>query len=67
MKVNVTTRNEDGSINFSGYLNKSEVTTLLQYAVNNLIAMGFIFGQDEQEDPETAPTRISRPDGRPLQ
>lgn len=67
MKVNVTTRNDDGSVSFAGSLNKSEVNTLLQYAVNNLMAMGFIFGQDEQEDPETAPSRITRPDGRPLQ
>lgn len=67
MKVNVTTRNDDGSVSFAGSLNKSEVNTLLQYAVNNLMAMGFIFGQEEQEDPETAPSRITRPDGKPLQ
>jgi hypothetical protein len=67
MKINVTTRNNDGSVKFEGSLNKAEVNTLLQYAVNNLVALGFIFGQDEQEDPETAPSRILRPNGTPLQ
>ena len=67
MKINITTRNEDGSIQFAGSLNKAEANTLLQYAVNNLIAMGFIFGQEEEAYEEDSPSRIVRPDGRPLQ
>ena len=66
MKVNVTTRNPDGSIQFDGSLNRAEVTTLLQYAVNNLIAMGFILGQDEQVE-EEAPSRIVAPSGKTIQ
>lgn len=67
MKINVTTRDDNGTVSFNGTLNKAEVSTLLQYAVNNLTALGFIFGQDEQDDPETAPSRILRPNGTPLQ
>lgn len=67
MKINVTTRDDNGTVSFNGTLNKAEVSTLLQYAVNNLTALGFIFGQDEQDDSETAPSRILRPNGTPLQ
>lgn len=67
MKVNVTTRNPDGSIQFDGSLNRAEVTTLLQYAVNNLIAMGFILGQDEQPEEGDAPSRIVTPSGKTIQ
>lgn len=62
MKIDVTTKNQDGSVAFSGSLNRAEVNTLLQYAVNNLIAMGYIFGQEETE--EEGPSRISPPSGR---
>lgn len=67
MKIDITTRNDDGTVSFNGSLNKSEVNTLLQYSINNLMALGFIFGQDEQEDPASAPSRILRPNGQPLQ
>lgn len=67
MKINVTTKNTDGSVAFNGTLNRAEVTTLLQYAVNNLVAMGYIFGQEEQDDYEEGPSRITPPSGRNIQ
>lgn len=66
MKVQVTTRNDDGSISFHGTLNKAEVSSLLQYSVNNLMAMGFILGQDELAEDDDETIRIQRPDGRGL-
>jgi hypothetical protein len=61
MKINVTTRNEDGSVAFTGSLNKAEVTTILQYGINNLIALGYVFGQADDGDEEEAPSRIKGP------
>ncbi|HET8685397.1 MAG TPA: hypothetical protein VFM18_01885 [Methanosarcina sp.] len=62
MKINVTTRNEDGSVAFSASLNRAEVNTLLQYAVNNLLAMGFVFDTKVLPDDDDTSNRFSKPE-----
>jgi len=43
MKLDTLIKNEDGSVKFQASLNKAEVTTLLQYSINNLMALGYVF------------------------
>lgn len=43
MKINVQQRDDNGSVTGEFSLNRAEVNVLLQYAVNNFIAMGYVF------------------------
>lgn len=67
MKIDVQTQNEDGGVAFNATLNKAEVNTLLQYAVNNLLAMGFIFENQVLEEDDEETVRIKRPEGQSVQ
>jgi hypothetical protein len=64
MRVQVTTRNEDGSIAFDGTINKAEVTTLLQYAINNLMAMGFVMDLSDLAEDDDETIRIQSPSSK---
>ncbi|HET8686143.1 MAG TPA: hypothetical protein VFM18_05690 [Methanosarcina sp.] len=65
MRINVTTRNEDGSVAFNASLNRAEVNTLLQYAVNNLMAMGFVFDTQVLPDEDDETVRFKKGDNSP--
>lgn len=64
MRVNVTTRNDDGSILFTGALNKAEVETILQYGINNLMAMGFVMNMEDLDEDDDTTVRIKAPTGK---
>ncbi len=61
MKIDVTTKNDDGSISFNASLNKAEVNTLLQYAVNNLMAMGYVFDTRLLPEDDDTSNRFQNP------
>lgn len=66
MKINVKFKDEDGNVTVEGFLNRNEVSFLLQYAINNLMADGVMFNitGDQDEDPDDdAPSRITYPEG----
>ena len=63
MRINVTTRNEDGSVAFTGQLNAAEVSSLLQYSVNNLMALGFVFDMQDIPEDDDVTNRIKAPTG----
>jgi hypothetical protein len=52
MKINVKVKDEDGGIHLDGYLNRAEVGFLLQYSINNLMALGTKFMIDKEESYE---------------
>lgn len=64
MRIQVTTRNEDGSVAFDGLINKAEVTTLLQYAINNLMAMGFVMDMSDLAEDDDETIRIQSPNSK---
>lgn len=52
MKIEVTTRDEDGNVAFSGTLNKTEVSFVLNVGINYLMANGampLFTGKDDEE------------------
>jgi len=52
MKIEVTTKDEDGNIAFTGTLNKTEVTFVLNVGINYLMANGALplfTGKDDEE------------------
>lgn len=52
MKIDVTTKDEDGNVAFSGTLNKSEVSFVLNVGINYLMANGALplfTGKDDDE------------------
>jgi hypothetical protein len=62
MKLETLIKNEDGSVKFQASLNQAEVTTLLQYSINNLMAMGFVFDtQLEVKDDDNTTNRFKAP------
>lgn len=66
MKINVHQINEDNErVSFEGELTKKEVSFLLQYAVNALMAAGVIF--DLQAPPDEENIRFKTPEGATLQ
>jgi hypothetical protein len=49
---------------FEGKLNSKEVSFLMQYAINDLVAAGVMFNLDEPDDDEDNPNmRIKWPEG----
>lgn len=52
MKIDVKFRDEDGGIQLEGHLNRAEVGFLLQYSINNLMALGAEFMIDKEETKE---------------
>jgi hypothetical protein len=56
MKIDVKFRDEDGNVTLEGYLNRNEVSFLLQFAINELMAEGVRFNiandLDEDEEPD---------------
>lgn len=65
MHIDVKTKNENGDIIFEGKLNRNEVSFLLQYSINDLIAAGVEFNLqlEQDEDDDEAPSRIVIPKG----
>lgn len=65
MKLAVKFRDENGNIQLEGELTKQEVSFLLQFAVNHLLASGvqFELGKPPTEDE----SRIVMPEGSTLQ
>ncbi len=57
-------RDEEGTILFEGSLNSAEVGYLLNFAINNLMAMGAIFDIDGSDAEEN---RIKMPAGTTVQ
>jgi hypothetical protein len=51
MQVDVKAKNEDGDILFEGSINKKELSFLLQYSINDLMAAGVMFNLDEAAVP----------------
>lgn len=63
MQVDVKAKNEDGDILFEGKINKKELSFLLQYSINDLMAAGVMFNLDEPDDDEDNPAmRIKWPE-----
>lgn len=69
MKIEVKERNEEtGEIECAGWLNKTEVSFLLQYAINQLMAMGAVFDiKREQEENNKDELRIKLPTNETIQ
>jgi cytoplasmic iron level regulating protein YaaA (DUF328/UPF0246 family) len=65
MRIDCKFKDEDGNIQVEGHFNKAEISFLLQYAVNNLLAEGVMFNiqQEEQDENEV---RIKFPEGSTL-
>lgn len=68
MKLRVKTLDEDGNIVIDGYINKREMSFLVNYAVNDLLNAGVQFNLDEpydanldDEDAEHQPLRMKFP------
>lgn len=63
MQVDVKAKNEEGDILFEGKINKKELSFLLQYSINDLMAAGVMFNLDEPDDDEDNPAmRIKWPE-----
>lgn len=58
MKIDVKSKDKEGTVLFEGSLNKIEVGFLLNFAINNLMAMGCIFDMDK---PDNGENRIVMP------
>jgi len=66
VRLEVREKNELGEMETVGTLNPKEVSFLVQYAINDLMAKGCIFEINRQaENDETI--RITLPDGTTLQ
>lgn len=65
MKIAVDVRDNEGNLKLSGELTKKEVSFLLQYAINNLMASGVVFNMSQEAGEEEI--RFSAPDGTTLQ
>jgi len=65
MKIAVDVRDDEGNLKLSGELSKKEVSFLLQYAINQLMAAGVVFNLTQE--PSEDETRFSMPDGVTLQ
>lgn len=50
MRIEVRERNAEGEVVVVGFLNQKEISYLLQYGINSLMAMGMEF--DLQTNPE---------------
>jgi len=62
MKIEVRTRNpESGEIIFEGSLNAREISFLLQYGIQDLLAAGYTFMLQEPDEPEDSAMRIQHP------
>lgn len=67
MKINVQSQDDEGNVAFDATLNRAEVNTLLQYAVNSLMAHGFIFESQQLDDEDEDTVRFKRPEGQSVQ
>ena len=65
MRLEVKEKNEEGELETVGTLNPKEVSFLVQYAINELMAKGCIF--EINKHTETDEIRITLPDGATLQ
>jgi len=65
MRLDLKVKNEDGSINFEGSLNRTEITYLIQYAVNSLMVQGALF--DLTKEVSEDESRIKMPGNTTLQ
>lgn len=63
MHIDVKAKTEDDEVIFEGKLNKNEVSFLLGFAINDLVAAGvqFYLDQEQDEDDDDAPVRIGSP------
>jgi hypothetical protein len=50
MKLDVKAKDDDGNIVFEGKLDKAEISFLIQYAINDLMAAGVQFRMEQDED-----------------
>jgi hypothetical protein len=50
VKLNVKAKDDEGNIIFEGTLDKSEVSFLIQYSINDLMAAGVQFRMEQDED-----------------
>lgn len=50
MKLDVKAKDDEGNIVFEGKLDKGEVSFLIQYAINDLMAAGVQFHMEQDED-----------------
>lgn len=64
MQIECKAKDEEGNIIFEGMLNRKEVSFLLQYSINDLMAAGVLFNLDEpDEDDDNPAMRIRFPEG----
>ena len=66
MKLDTLIKNEDGSVKFEASLNRAEVNTLLQYSINSLMALGYVFDTQlkvDDNDDETNRFKAPTPTG----
>ena len=68
MKLRIKSFDEEGNIVVDGYINKREMSFLVNYAVNDLLSAGVQFNLDEpydsgldDEDAEHQPLRMKFP------
>lgn len=52
MKIEVKAEDDEGNLVFEGKLNKKEVSYLLQFGINGLMAMGATFGFEKEDTGE---------------
>lgn len=68
MRIEVKERNEEtGEIECAGWLNKTEVSFLLQYAINQLMAIGAVFDLKKEQEEKDESLRIKLPVDATLQ
>lgn len=68
MRIEVKERNEEtGEVECAGWLNKTEVSFLLQYAINSLMAIGAVFDLKKEQEQEKEELRITFPTNETIQ
>lgn len=68
MKLAVKFKDKDGNVHLEGVLNQNELSFLVQYAVNNLMANGVVFQLKKPTENETDENiEINVPEGTTIQ
>ena len=68
MRIEVKERNEEtGEVECAGWLNRTEVSFLLQYAINQLMAMGAVFDLKKEQLEKEEEMRITFPSNETIQ
>jgi hypothetical protein len=67
MKLAVKFKDKDGNVHLDGVLNQNEISFLLQYAVNSLMAHGVTFALAKGEENSEEEIKFEIPEGTTVQ